>query len=184
IARLSDLVPTRVYLQISRNNVTEFTRDRRRKGRFDSGVAAGVLTRSLFLLAAGDSRRYIPSRFGYRYRFAIVGENGAEFLADIDGIANFGLPFAHYSGEGRLNRINRLIGFDFAKIIVERNRITGFFQKRNNLRVANSLAHDWNGDALCVLFRDVDLRRVGALVPRRRLGFAAGASRLCTSTRG
>ena len=68
--------------------MTEFARDRRRKSRFDSGVAARVLTRGLFLFAAGDSRLY---------NLGIAGENAAEFLADIDGIANLRFSFAHYS---------------------------------------------------------------------------------------
>src|SRR6266699_1215728 len=115
----------RVDLQVSRNNTDDLTGNRRRKGRFDSGVAARVLTRSLILFVAGDSRLYTLSGCGRLYNLGIADENGGEVLPDIDCIANFGFPFPHYSRKGRLNRINRLIGFDFTKIVVERDLITG-----------------------------------------------------------
>ena len=57
-----------------------------------------------------------------------ISPNCAKLLTDLDGVADFRFPFAHHSGERRLNRINGFVGFDFAQFIIERDGVARFFQ--------------------------------------------------------
>ena len=69
-----------------------------------------------------------------------------------------------------MDRINGFVRFNFAQLIVQRDGIARVFQEGNNFRVANSFAHNRNGNALHAPLADVDLRRdVGAPLLRRNL---------------
>ena len=77
------------------------------------------------------------------------GQNCSEFLADLYIRSNFRFPFAHRSGERRFDRIDRLVGFHFAKRIVMLNFFTRLLEQTNDFGRTNSFAHDWDNDFLC-----------------------------------
>ena len=60
---------------------------------------------------------------------SFLGQNGAEFLPDLDRFADFRFPFAHRAGERGLDRVNRFVRLNFAKRIVERDGVAGLFSK-------------------------------------------------------
>ena len=146
VTRFANSIPARVDLQIRRNDTAEFARDRRRKRRLDAVVGGRVARvfgfrhqrlRSTALPATSSSGSSMRPR-----------QNRSQLLTDLDRVADFDLPFAHRASEGRLNRINRFIGFDFAKRIVELRWIAWILQKRNDFGGANSFAHDRHRDGL------------------------------------
>ena len=62
LAGFANCVPSRINLQVSRNDAAELARDCRRERRFDSAVAASVLGRNIAFFAAGDNCLYTAGR--------------------------------------------------------------------------------------------------------------------------
>ena len=128
--------------------------------------------------------RTFRGRFGFRRSWRscyAIEQNRSKLLTNLRHVADLHFPFAHFSGERRLNRVDGFVRFDFAKLIVDRNRIPGIFQKRNDFRVANAFAHDRDENGLHISVRHF-CRSVRDFLLRRNSGFPAVRDRGCCNS--
>ena len=83
-----------------------------------SMLVAGVGDPGSLNAAAGAARPRSSRPVGTTTERFFVGKKCAEFLTDLDRVANFRFPFAHHAGKRRLDRINGFVGFDFAQFVI------------------------------------------------------------------